>query len=78
MVINVPMEEFYQKFKEEYDFLYNADCYVAGYDEAVRAGDEFIKNNIGFVAEFAMYRGDILLSDREIAAFMFALNDYLD
>lgn len=74
--INIPIEEFVEKFKQEYNFLYEANVYVAGYNEAVAEGDEFIKKHGDFVGEFARYRGDVLSSDREVAAFMFALESF--
>lgn len=74
--INIPIEEFTEKFRQEYNFLYEANGYVAGYNEAVAEGDEFIKKHGDFVGEFAKYRGDVLSSDREVAAFMFALESF--
>ena len=49
---------------------------MAGYSEAVDAFDEFIKDErrAAFVGEFAKYRQDMVTSDREAAAFMFALD----
>ena len=70
---NIDMENFLERFREEYKYLYEANEYVAGYDEAVRAGDEFISSHKEFVRAFACFRGDVLSSDREVAAFMFAL-----
>lgn len=71
---NINIQAFAKKFQEEYDFLYeNRDC-VAGYDEALEEGDKFIAANQEFVGEFAKYRGDFISSDREVAAFMFALD----
>lgn len=74
--MKISIEDFYEKFKKEYSFLYNSPAYVAGYNEAVDAFDEFIKdgNNASFVREFVNYRGDFISSDREAAAFMFALD----
>ena len=69
--------EFLKRFNQEYDFLYNSPGYVAGYDEAVCAFDDFLgssESNKKFVADFASYRGDFISSDREAAAFMFTLN----
>ena len=71
--MNINIAEFLHRFNAEYEFLYNAKGYVAGYDEALQYGDEFIKAHPEFVAEFNRYRGDILSSDREIASFAFAL-----
>ena len=41
--------------------------------KALEAGDSFIESHLDFVKEFNNYRGDILSSDREVVAFMFAL-----
>lgn len=71
------IHEFAKKYSEEYSFLYKNQDRVAGYREAVDAFDEYLKNDIGgfrkFVGEFASYRNDLISSDREAAAFMFAL-----
>ena len=64
---------FLEKFNEEYQFLYDNNDNVAGYAEALAAGNQFFEAHPNFIAEFAQYRGDPLTSDREIAAFMFAL-----
>lgn len=74
---NISMEKFCEQFQKEYNFLYDCRGYVAGYDEAVSAFDRFQINHADFVREFAQYRGDVVSSDREAAAFMFAL-DSLD
>ena len=76
-MMNINIHEFAKKFSEEYGFLYDNGDRVAGYREAVEAFDEFLRNDIGgfkkFVREFCNYRNDIVSSDREAAAFMFAL-----
>lgn len=74
---NISMEKFCEQFQKEYNFLYDCRGYVAGYDEAVSAFDRFQADHADFVREFAQYRGDVVSSDREAAAFMFAL-DSLD
>ena len=74
---NISMEKFCEQFQKEYNFLYDCQGYVAGYDEAVSAFDRFQADHADFVREFAQYRGDVVSSDREAAAFMFAL-DVLD
>ena len=73
---NINMTAFHQQFAKEYEFLYAARDRVAGYDEAVNAFDAFLSSNDGaaFVGECAKYRGDMVTSDREAAAFMFALD----
>ena len=70
---NISMEKFCEQFQKEYNFLYDCRGYVAGYDEAVSAFDRFQADHVDFVREFAQYRGDVVSSDREAAAFMFAL-----
>lgn len=74
---NISMEKFCEQFQKEYNFLYDCRGYVAGYDEAVSAFDRFQIDHADFVRAFAQYRGDVVSSDREAAAFMFAL-DILD
>jgi hypothetical protein len=73
---SVNIETVLKQFKKEYNFLYDNYDRVAGYSEAVdefndrmRKSDNF-KN---FVGEFSNYREDFLGSDREVAAFMFAM-----
>lgn len=74
---NISMEKFCEQFQKEYNFLYDCRGYVAGYDEAVSEFDRFQADHADFVRDFAQYRGDVVSSDREAAAFMFAL-DSLD
>ena len=67
-----------QQFAKEYEFLYNADCnhqYVAGYDEALDFGLEMLDSEDDLMIEYARYRQDPLTSDREIAAFAFAVTE---
>lgn len=73
--INVNIHEFTEKFNQEYEFLYDNHDRVAGYDEAVDMFDTMLKseNFAAFVGEFGNYRQDFISSDREAAAFMFAL-----
>jgi len=74
MTINI--HKFIRQFNKEYDFLYEHRDRVAGYDEAVSAFDSFVasgENAKQFVRDFVLFRGDFVSSDREAAAFMFAL-----
>ena len=76
--MNINIAEFLEKFNAEYKFLYDNYDRVAGYEEAVTAFDEeFLPNHKEFVREFCKYRGDLITSDRECAAFMFAMENYL-
>ena len=76
-MVKINIHEFAKKFNEEYDFCYEHYDRVAGFGEAVKAFDDFLNGDVGgfknFVAEFVKYRGDIVSSDREAAAFMFAM-----
>lgn len=72
--ITVNMEQFLAQFDKEYEFLYDNYDRVAGYEEAVDLFDEFVQYHRDFVGEFVRYRGDYVASDREAAAFMFALD----
>lgn len=77
MTINI--HEFIKQFHKEYEFLYDHDDNVAGFDEAVNAYDETIEeseNFADFVREFESFRQDWITSDREAAAFMFALESF--
>ena len=67
------LEELYKRFNYEYKRLYESRDDIEGYYEAVTAGNKFLQSHIGFVVEFNRFRGDILSSDREIAAFMLAV-----
>ena len=78
MNINIDIEKFLEKFNKEYKFLYDNHDNVAGYHEALHEGDKFIEQHTEFVGEFVKYRGDFISSDREVAAFMFALNDMIE
>ena len=69
------IHEFALRYIKEYEFLYDNYDNVAGFGEAVEAFDEFLKKHKEFVGEFAKYRGDFISSDREAAAFMFALEN---
>ena len=75
--MSINIHEFAKKFRQEYSFLYENRDRVAGYDEAVDAFDEYLEKDIGgfkkFVGEFVDFRKDFISSDREAAAFMFAL-----
>lgn len=70
---NKNMQKLIEQFQKEYDFLYDNCDHVAGYEEAVRAFDHFAKKNQKMIADFVKARGDFIASDREAAAFMFAI-----
>ena len=67
-----------EQFGNEYEFLYDTHCSgkeVAGEDEAMEFGDMIIQLRPDVVSEFARIRQDFLSSDREVAAFGFAINE---
>ena len=76
-VKNINIYEFAKEFGKEYNFLYEHNDNVAGYEEAANAFDDFLFRHKNFVVEFVNYRGDFISSDREAAAFMFAIEKYL-
>lgn len=79
MVFNFNIDDFLKKFDDNYDFLYDVNkkgSEVAGQREAAAAFDDFLKQHGDFVREFVNYRGDVISSDREAAAFMFTMNDF--
>ena len=76
MNVDINIKKFKEEFDREYRFLYENHDNVAGYEEAVKAGDEFIRRYPKFAGMFAAYRMDFLSSDREVAAFAFALEKY--
>lgn len=75
--ITINVHNFYEQFKKEYEKIYETHGYIDGYTEAVKAFDEFLANHREFVGEFVKVRGDFISSDREAAAFMFALNEMI-
>ena len=70
----INIQDFLEKFNDEYKFLYDSNGTVCGEKEAVKAFDDFVKQHGDFVREFVSFRGDFISSDREVAAFMFALD----
>ena len=68
--------KFWDRFKENYNFLYDNNDRVAGYYEALDYGEKIIHEKPDFVGEFVRFRGDFLSSDREVAAFGFTLADF--
>lgn len=79
MVFNFNIADFLAKFDSNYDFIYDANRHgkeVAGQREAAMAFDYFLKQHGDFVCEFVKYRGDVISSDREAAAFMFTMDDF--
>lgn len=80
-IVNIDIAEFTQKFKEKHMLLYNNNDNIRGYREAFSAGHKLLSHPSEpvkeFVREFVKYRGKIISSNREMAAFMFALDDMI-
>lgn len=74
----IDIERLYKEFKKQYKFLYDNYDYVDGYKRAVEAFDNFADEHADFVSEFVNYRRDFISSDREAAAFIFALDFLTD
>lgn len=75
---SVNMDDFSKQYSKEYQFLYDNNDNVAGYREAVDAFEEDMKHPKfqEFVGKFITHRGDLLSSDREVAAFEFACEEF--
>lgn len=69
----INIQDFLEKFNNEYKFLYDSNGTVCGEKEAVKAFDDFVKQHGDFVREFVAF-SDFISSDREAAAFMFTLD----
>ncbi|MBR7085332.1 MAG: hypothetical protein IKI37_09180, partial [Oscillospiraceae bacterium] len=63
------------RYAARYDELYEKRDAVDGFSHALAVGDAFIQEHPDYVQAFNALRGDILSSDREVAAFSFALAD---
>lgn len=65
--------ELHKRFGEEYERIYYAEDKVEYYEWAVTMGDMLLKYANQFTMRFVEYRRDMLTSDREMAAFAFAV-----
>lgn len=71
---HINMNRFYEKFGEIYEDIYNSRDQYPKFDWAVKQFDEnLMKNQHDFVMEFVEFRGDMITSDREAAAFTFTV-----
>ena len=75
--VTINIEEFLTAFNSVYTVCYKSEDQVVGFEEAVAAFDDFQIHHYDFIAEFVRFRGDAVTSDREAAAFMFALKGML-
>ena len=75
---SVDMEKLEKEFSKQYKRIYDCEDNLNGYDDAINTFDEKMKNDKEFnemVNDFVSYHEDFISSDREAAAFMFALVD---
>ena len=73
------LEKLYKRFVEIYGIIYDSENDVLGYRFMVGYYDRMLKKSDDFktmVSEFCNYRQDVILSDREAAAFMFAFTEF--
>lgn len=75
IAIHFPMKKLLRLFEEQYDILYNSQFSGAKFKEEIDTFDLFFNSNREFVLQFNKERGDVLSSDREIAAFILALKN---
>lgn len=71
----INLTELLEQFNKQYNILYTAEKPVKGYKMAVKKFDNLLKTEREFIQEFAAFRKDIIVSDREAAAFVFALQE---
>lgn len=75
---SINLDTFNDLFEKEYERLYDNHDNIAGFEEAWQTFDISIKRDksmVDFLNRFNKFRQDLISSDREAAAFMFALAD---
>lgn len=77
MEVNIDMEKFINRFSEIHTELYDSNDDRDDFDEAVSAYDEALKNPTfrDFLGEFVGCSGNVISTNRECAAFMYAFNE---
>ena len=75
-VISIPEPKLLDSFGRYYDTLYKyGDSSLSSYDDAMSNGDAFMREHTSFMSALASIRSDFISSDREMAAFGYALAD---
>ena len=64
-----------KKYQENYHFIYENEDKVAGFSEAKEAFKSFYDTHLDFISQFLHYQQDLIIRDREQAAFMFTMED---
>ena len=75
--MKIDINELVRRFNDEYTELYDREdggAGAEGYADAVITFDGLNKAHFPLIAEFCRATGDFIASDREAAAFVFALN----
>lgn len=79
----LPVEKIGDRFGNEYEYLYQHRDRIAGYADAVQAGDEILTAMHGTPLEnqfrrLIEYRQDLITSDRECAALAWTFAAVID
>jgi hypothetical protein len=69
------LRELRERVSDWYERIYDSYDNVPGYQEAIDAGDALIRSHAPYVDALIEYRGDMLSSDREVAALAFAMDE---
>ncbi len=72
----ISMNDLHERFCALYARLSTGE-HIAGYRAAVDAFDQMLLDDAerGIIIDFALFRGDSIVSDREAAAFVLALRE---
>lgn len=74
----IDMQKFLEQFKKEYEFMYENDDNVVGYEDALEYGLSLLRDKNPIVYDFIAYRNDLIVSNREVAALGFAYNELIN
>lgn len=78
--LGIDMDEFVDRFKDNYEYLYAGGDRREDYDALVEEGDNLLErlsvDEPEFMKELYSHRGDALSSDRELVAFLLTWNEF--
>lgn len=81
-MFEINIHDFYNAYNTNYTWLYDGGDESSDYHEMVAAGDALIaelnKSNPAFLSEWNQYRQDLMISDREVAAFALTWFDFVN
>lgn len=75
---NLDINDFYERYQKNYEWLYNSGDQLSDYHTLVEEFDNLCMKSESFrsfVREFCNFIGDMVTSDREEAAFILTLYD---